>query len=137
MSNSKTLVGILRGLAQLVEEEAEKSPDFAARLDAVLAPVRSRSQLTIREGKVRPRISNIPDVLTALEEKGEDEFKFWLRNYDISVLKSIIKANGFDVSRTSQKWKDPDKLQKLILEQASARLRRGSGFLPVSQNDKP
>jgi hypothetical protein len=123
------LTSLIRELAHLLEDEAAKNPPFAARLDALLGP-------TLREHATpvpRTRRSQVvPDVLSVLQEKGEEEFRFWLRSLDLATFKAIIKANGFDVARASQKWTDPDKFINLIAEQAVARLRRGASFLPPS-----
>ncbi len=128
MPHNEKLSGLLRDLFGLVEDEAERNPAFARRLEAVLG-----HRLAPRPKKERRRpipLKDVPDVLSALQEKGEKEFRFWLRDFDLQTLKAIVKVNGFDVARASQKWTDPDKYVALIAEQAVARLRRGSGFLP-------
>jgi hypothetical protein len=53
------------------------------------------------------------------------------------VLKAIVKANGFDPGKTSQRWTEPDKYVELIADQTAARLRRGSAFLtPKTSKDE-
>ena len=69
-------------------------------------------------------------------EKGEDEFRFWLRSLDLHLLKAIVKANGFDPGKNSQRWSEPDKFADLIAEQTAARLRRGSAFLTPKSKDE-
>ena len=131
MPRHQKLSTLLRDIAQLVDEEASVNPEFAARLDAFLtATVGGAQQSAKSRARVPLHSVVVPDVLTALESKGEDEFRFWIRSFDLATLKAVVKANGFDVAKTSQKWNDPDKFINLIVEQASARLRRGSGFLP-------
>ena len=66
----------------------------------------------------------------ALQEKGEEEFTFWLHSLDLPILKAIVKANGFDPAKTSLRWRESDKFVHLIVDQTRARLRRGSAFLP-------
>ncbi len=70
-----------------------------------------------------------PDVFAVYQEKGEEEFRFWLRSLNLRVLKAVIKVNGFDPGKASQRWTEPDKFVELIAEQTPARLRRGSSFL--------
>ena len=70
-----------------------------------------------------------PNVFAVRQEKGEEESRFWLRSLSPRVLKAIVKANGFDPGKTSQRWTEPDKFVDLIAEQTAARLRRGSAFL--------
>jgi hypothetical protein len=128
MPRNQKLSVLLRDLASLLQEEAARNIEFAARLDALLNSVDSR--VKPRRGGRKTVSPQIPDVLSALEEKGEEEFRFWLRSFDLPTLKAITRINGFDAARASQKWSDPDKFIKLIGTQASARLRRGSAFLP-------
>jgi hypothetical protein len=68
--------------------------------------------------------------------KGEEEFRFWLRSLDLRTLKTIIKINGFDPAKASQRWRDLDKFVALIAEQTAARLRRGSAFLPAKASEE-
>jgi hypothetical protein len=131
MPRNQKLSGLLRDLAHLLEEEAARNGEFASRLDALLTPALRPSQSKISRVRGQQQSLVLPDVLSILEEKGEEEFRFWLRAFDLSTLKAIVKSNGFDVTRSSQKWSDPDKFINLITQQASARLRRGSGFLPL------
>jgi hypothetical protein len=76
------------------------------------------------------RTIEIPDVFSALQEKGDEEFKFWLRTLDLLTLKAVVKQNGFDPAKASQRWKETDKFTALVHEQTLARLKRGSAFLP-------
>lgn len=131
MQPTQKITRALRSLLTLVEEEASRNPDFAQRLEAVVsdfpsAPAGKKPQ---KPKSTEPEAPP-PDVLAAFESKGEDEFRFWLRDFDITTLKSIIKANGFDPGKSSQRWTEPDKFIGLIAEQTIARLRRGSAFLP-------
>jgi len=79
-------------------------------------------------------VSSAPDIFAAFKEKGAEEFSFWLRTLDQPILKEVVRANGFDPARASQRWTDSDKFVALILEQVRARLRRGSAFLPPRAN---
>lgn len=131
MQPAQKLTRALRSLITLVEEEASRNPDFAQRLEAIVSDLPSatagkKSQKTkSAEAEAPP-----PDVLAAYEAKGEGEFRFWLRDFDIVTLKAIVRANGFDPGKSSQRWTEPDKFIGLIAEQTDARLRRGSAFLP-------
>jgi hypothetical protein len=128
MPRDEKLSNLLRSLVRLLEEEADRNPSFARRLESVLGHRLSSKPKKERARPVAPK--EVPDVLSALQQRGESEFRFWLRDFDLQTLKAIVKVNGFDVARLSQRWTDPDKFIVLIAEQAAARLRRGSGFLP-------
>ena len=131
MQPGQKLTDTLRALVDLVEEEAARNPSFAQRLEAIVAELPDSGA---RKKSSKPKGSaenvDVPDVLLALQEKGEAEFRFWLRDFDLVTLKAIVKANGFDPGKNSQRWTEPDKFIALIAEQTAARLRRGSSFLP-------
>lgn len=137
MRRSQKLSGLLKDLVALLDEEAERNAEFGARLDALLAGVRDGPPA--RELKQRRDRSSAPspDVFAVLESQGPEELRFSLRSLDLRTLRQIVKTNGFDASRASQKWSDPDKFINLIVEQATARLRRGSGFLPPATGRAP
>ena len=126
MQPTQKLTTVLRDLLALVDEEAARNPEFAARLDSLMAALPARP----RPPRPPKHAVSFPDVFAALQEKGESEFGFWLRTLDIPTLKAVIKANGFDPAKASQRWTDPDKFVALVLDQALARMKRGSAFLP-------
>jgi hypothetical protein len=114
----------------VILSEALNNPEFQTRLEAVLGDVTSTRSTTPRNRARRGERIQAPDVFEALKDKGEDEFGFWLRTLDASTLRAIIKQNGFDPAKVSQRWKDPDKYVELIRDQTRFRLKRGAGFLP-------
>jgi len=134
MQPIQTLTRALRSLLTLVEEEASRNADFAQQLEAIVSDLPSPAAGRKSQKPTAPD-SPPPDVLAAYEAKGEDEFRFWLREHDLATLKAIIKANGFDPGKNSQRWSEPDKYIGLIAEQTAARLRRGSAFLPPKGGD--
>ena len=131
MQPGQKLTRALSALVELVEEEAERNPAFAQRLEAIFAELPSgTSNKKPSKSKNADRATEVPDVLTLFQEKGESEFRYWLRDFDLTTLKAIVKVNGFDPGKNSQRWSEPDKFISLISEQTAARLRRGSTFLP-------
>jgi hypothetical protein len=103
---------------------------FAHRLQNSLPVRTSRAQKTRRSDRHAPPSTAIPDVCAELAAKGEEEFRLWLRSLDLSTLKAIIKMNGFDPGKASQRWTDPNKFVALVAGQAVSRVERGSTFLP-------
>ena len=128
MSASRKLIETLRALGRLIEEEADRNPAFAEKLEAITADLPARS-VALRKDKYQDAAADIPDVLKEYETRGAEEFRFWLRSSPLLQLRAIIKANGFDPEKKSARWTEPDKLIGLIAEQAAARLKRGSAFL--------
>ena len=126
MQSAKKLTGILRDLVALLDAESERNPEFAARLETILAGLPEKPAKKSDSSKP---IIVAPDVFSALEQKGEAEFRFWVRSLDIPTLKAIIKLNGFDPAKASHRWSDPDKFVALVADQTIARSKRGSAFL--------
>jgi hypothetical protein len=131
MQPSTNLKRKLRALFMAIETEVEQNPAFAAQLGEILTQGPSKRRGIEHGATKRLFTSTIPDVFVALQEKGDEEFRFWLRTLDRSILKAIVKQNGFDPARVSQRWKDHDKFIALVDEQTHLRLKRGSSFLPV------
>ena len=127
MQPTKKLTTFFRELLNLVDDEAARNPEFAAKLESIVATLPSRP---LRPPRPAKDTVIIPDVFAALQEKGEAEFGFWVRSFDIPTLKGIIRKNGFDPAKASQRWTDPDKFVALITDQTLARMKRGSAFLP-------
>jgi hypothetical protein len=132
MQPTKKLTPILRDLMALVDDEATRNPEFAAKLEAIMAELPARPARPPRPPKTAV---SIPDVFAVLQEKGEVEFGFWVRTLDIPTLKAVIRANGFDPAKASQRWTDPDKFAGLVIEQTAARMKRGSAFLPPKSDN--
>jgi hypothetical protein len=129
MRRAKTLTRLLTQLAEVVAEEADQNPAFAAKLDGILADVPAAgSGKRPKTAKAAPA-AEVPDVYAEYQQKGEEEFRFWLRGLSVAVLKGIVKANGFDPGKVSRPWTEPDKFVGLITEQLKARLNRGSAFM--------
>lgn len=128
MSHAQKLNRVLRDLVALLEEEAGRNPAFAERLEKITAELPAKA---VRKATPKPKpTASVPDVLAELQARGLEEFRFWLRGLDLATLKAVVKANGFDPGKRSARWRDADKFIDLIAEQAEARLKRGTAFLP-------
>lgn len=131
MQSTKKLTQVLKDLVALIEDEAQRNPVFAERLEAITSNLPA---LAKTPGGKKPRPfpqAEVPDVFTVLQERGEDEFRFWLRKLDMPILKAVIKQNGFDPGKVAVRWTDHDKFVALVVEQTQARLKRGAAFLPT------
>jgi len=137
MQPGQKLTRALRALVELVEDEAARNPAFAQRLEAIVAdlPAGSAGKKPAKP-KAPAEDIEVPDVLKVFQDKGETEFRFWMRDFDLPILKAIVKANGFDPGKIAQRWTEPDKFIALIAEQTAARLRRGSSFLPPKSSNE-
>ncbi len=134
MQRSKTLIQFLKAMAEIVADEAERNPAFADKLDALMMPL---PMVKLKTRKNKRHVQDVPDVYVELQQRGEEEFRFWLARLDLATLKSIVKVNGFDMTKTSRRWTEPDKFVTLITEQVRARLKRGSSFITSGGKDEP
>src|SRR5208282_4291164 len=126
MQRVKTLTKFLKAMAEIVADEAERNPAFAEKLDAIMSPLPlAKAKTPKKENHVR----HVPDVYIEYQKREKEEFRFWLAGLDLTTLKAIVKVNGFDVTKTSRRWTEPDKFVTLITEQVRARLKRGSAFI--------
>ena len=131
MQSAKKLTGVLKDLVSLIEDEAQRNPAFAERLEAITSILpASGKKLGGKKSRPFPPI-NLPDVFSVFQEHGEEEFPFWLRTLDVPTLKALVKQNGFDPGKVAARWTDQDQFIALIVEQTQARLKRGAAFLPT------
>ena len=129
MRNKSALIRLFRALLELVADEAERNGEFAARLDDLLTPIpaaKPRPKGTRSKVKLEP---DVPDIYAERELRGEDEFRLWLRDQSIPVLRGIIRKHDLDSTRRTARWKDAEKLGDYIAGRLQGRLERGSSFM--------
>lgn len=128
MRSEKALVALLRRLVELLAEESERNPEFASKLDSVLStlPASRPSRAGIRTARERVPL---PDIHTEWNARGEAEFRLWLRDQPIPILRALIRAQDLDPTRRTVKWKESEKLADFVTESLRARLSRGAAFI--------
>lgn len=128
MRSEKALVALLRRLVELLAEESERNPEFAAKLDSVLStlPASRPTKAVARTARERP---SIPDIHAEWSSRGETDFRLWLRDQPIPIIRALIRAQDLDPTRRTVKWKEPEKLADFVTESLRARLSRGSAFI--------
>ena len=127
MRKEKALISMLRGLVDLISDEAASNPEFSSRLELLLSPLPKR-KTPQRKRPVRLGL-DLPDIYREFNSRGQAEFALWLRDQPIDLLRAVIRMHDLDATRRTSKWKDSDKLSHFITEQIRARMARGSGFL--------
>jgi hypothetical protein len=136
MRKEKALVALLRQLAGLIAEEADKNVEFASKLDAVLEALpelRSR-----KSRKLAPNKSyQLPDIHGEWNARGDSEFRLWLRDQPIAVIRGVIRSLDIDPTHRAAKWKDPEKLAGFVADSLRARLSRGSAFITSAPTREP
>ena len=131
MRNEKALIGLLRGMVDLLADEAGRNPDFAARLDGLLSALPTRTAPSKK--KVKVETETLPDIHAELAARGEAEFQLWLNGQPMHVLRALIRTHDLDSTRRTVKWKEAEKLAAFIAEGMRARLARGSSFIGRGQ----
>jgi hypothetical protein len=130
MRREIAVIRFARGLVDLVAEEAERNPEFAQRLEGLLDPLSDKKPK--REQKATPPEQLVlPDIYTEWRARGQTEFRLWLRDQSVAVLRMLIREHDLDPGRRTEKWREAEKLSTYITGQLQARLKTGSGFLPA------
>jgi hypothetical protein len=131
MRKEKALIELFRGLVKLLSDEADRNPRFAEQLDALLSPIPNRMASDRQRGH-KLALNSVPDIHTEFTSRGDSEFRLWLRDQPVPVLRALIRLHDFDATRRTAKWKDAEKLSSFIADQIRSRLARGAGFLSTA-----
>jgi hypothetical protein len=128
MSVRKTL----SALAQAIAAEADRNPDFRARLEHVLSlsrPSVGRPSSGLAESK-RKGGRRTPAVLDPVElaRQGEDRLRARLVSLDLERLRDIVAQFGMDPGKLVMKWKDSNRVIDRIVEVSLARATKGDAF---------
>lgn len=128
MRKEKILIKMLRDIADLLNDESARNPQFANQLGLIISEITKQDDTKRRPSKAKVN-GQIPDIHSEWSTRGELEFRLWLRDQPIEILKSIIKQQGFDPTYKTQKWKEAEKLSDFITNGLLARLSKGSAFI--------
>lgn len=131
MRKEKALVALLRGLVDLLADEAGRNPQFSARIDQVLEAIPDRRK-TKRRKASHKRPEAAPDVHAEWSVRGEKGFRLWLRDQPIPTIRAVIRAEDLDPTRRTVKWKEAEKLAGFVADGLRARLSRGSAFISTT-----
>ncbi|MEI7841255.1 MAG: hypothetical protein WCJ11_12225 [Methylococcaceae bacterium] len=127
MRKEKALIDLFRRLTDVLVEEADRNPEFAAKIENLLSDLPEHNRKTsLRKSIVAP--TNLPDIHAEWNHRDEIDFCHWLSEQPVVVLRSIIRIQDFDPARRTAKWKDAEKLASFIADGLRARLSRGSAF---------
>ena len=128
MRKEKALIGLLRGLVELVAAESARNPSFAIKLDTLLTELPMRKSARKKSART-PSPESLPDIHAEWKALGETDFRLWLRDQPIPVLRAVIRAEDLDAARRTTKWKETEKLAEFIADSLRARQSRGSAFI--------
>lgn len=128
MRKEKALIGLLRSLVDLLTEESARNPEFSSKLDALLSGLPEKKATAKKVTKATPP-EHVPDIHTEWIARGEIDFRLWLRDQPVPVLRAVIRAEDLDATRRTVKWKEAEKLADYIADSLRARQSRGSAFI--------
>jgi hypothetical protein len=128
MRKEKELINMLRGLVELIAEESTHNKDFAKRLETLLSGLPEK-RTGLKNGAKPASPTQLPDIHAEWMEREETDFRLWLRDQPIAVLRAIIRAEDFDATRRTTKWKEAEKLSEFITDRLRDRQSRGSAFI--------
>lgn len=128
MRKEKALIGLLRSLVDLLTEESARNPEFSSKLDALLSELPEKKTTAKRTAKTTPP-EHLPDIHAEWTARGETDFRLWLRDQPVPVLRALVRAEDLDTTRRTVKWKEAEKLANFITDSLRARQSRGSAFI--------
>jgi hypothetical protein len=128
MRKDKALISLLRSLVDLLAEESARNPEFANRVESLLADLPERKTKPTKP-RALPPSQPLPDIHSEWHARGEKEFRFWLRDQPTEVLRAVVRNQDLDPARRTVKWREREKLAEFIADCLSSRLSRGSAFI--------
>ncbi len=129
MRKEKVLIGLLQDLVDLLAEESARNPEFAARIDRLFSDLPKRKKPPRKSTAKNQPLEPLPDIHGEWNARGETDFRLWLREQPIPVLRAIIRTQDMDATRRTVKWKEAEKLAEFIADGLRTRLSRGSAFV--------
>lgn len=126
-----------RKLAREILDEAERNPEFAARLEAALGEPGQANGAT--NGAAKPATSQPKRKPSqrrpaqfdpiALARTGEPNLRGRLADLDIHELRDIVADFAMDSTGEVMKWRSIDRITDRIVENAMGRAYKGGAFL--------
>lgn len=133
MRKEKTLIDLLRNLVHLLTEESARNPEFSSKLDILLSKLPEKKSTVKKTTRAIPP-EHLPDIHSEWNAREETDFRLWLREQPVPVLRAIVSAEDLDATRRSAKWKEAEKLANFIADSLRARQSSGSAF--IGRNSK-
>ncbi len=132
----------VRKMAREIIDEAERNPEFAARLDAALgespfatatngAAVANGAAMPAAKESARRGAQRRPAVLDPIElaRCGEPALRSRLAELSVHELKDVVADYAMDSSGQVMKWRSAERITDRIVGNALGRAYKGSAFL--------
>jgi len=125
----------LSDLARVVEDEAERSPEFRDKILGALgrndgAGPTQRRVARISNESGRPKNRRMAAIFDPVEvaASGEEVLRSRLAALTVDQLQDIVSEYGMDPGRLVAKWKTPERIIDRIVELAIGRAQKGDAF---------
>ena len=129
-----------RKLAREIIDEAERNPEFAARLEAALGePSKAASNGAAKangaaksangDGRKAGQRRPAPFDPIALARTGEPNLRNRLAELNVHELKDIVADFAMDTSGEVMKWRSVERITDRIVQNAMGRAYKGGAFL--------
>ncbi len=135
----KQIRKVFRQITDVLADEAERNPHFAAELANAIGIASKEDKNTRKKNSKSSVLETSFDLFEVYLSQGIDGLREGLLSLDTEQLRSIIRKNRFDPSRASSKWKEEnkDRFVSLISDAVEARTKQGETFRNyTSQKDK-
>lgn len=132
MRKEKVLTGVLHDVANLIAEESAHNSVFAAKLETILTNRingLSKKKTAVRKPDTTTSLEHPPDIHAEWADRGETDFRLWLCNQPLPVLRAVIRNEDLDAARRTTKWKEAEKFADFITESLLNRQTRGAAFM--------
>lgn len=132
-----SLQKVLRDFVKVINDEAERNPNFAERLRVVFESAmgtRTAKRTSAARGAVsktgRPANRRPAAVLdpVALATQGEGSLRAALAPLTLEQLKDIVADYGMDPGKRVMKWRTTDRVIDRIVEISVSRAHKGDAF---------
>ena len=128
----------MQNLAKAISEEAERNPEFEARIrEAIGLPALDDSASRSGQGNrphngdpPRGRNRRTPATLDPIQlvQEGEELLREQLALLTLEQLKDIVAEYGMDPSKLVMKWRTSERIANHIVDMAISRARKGDAF---------
>ena len=130
----------LLALARTVADEAERNPEFAAKLETELGLAMGPPDGEGTKGGARRRgrrASAAFDPVATLRAEGEEGLRSRLSRLDLEKLRDMVAQYGMDPGKLVMKWKNKDRVVDRIMEMSASRAQKGDAFREDVLTERP
>ena len=118
-------IAVARPVAKVIEEEAERNPEFGRRIRAALAEAAENYAR-------RRRAPPVLDPVDVARAYGKDALRDRLAELDIERLRDIVSRYALDPR--AMRWKARERVIDQIVDMSDRRARKGDAFrLPSAE----